>query len=71
MTDPIRQEVLKALAELSELAPDFRFGQMVANLSYMAVAPTVEAVWDMEDHELLAAIRQRIEDLSRLKTPVA
>ena len=71
MTDPIRQEILRALAELSELTPDVRFGQLIANLSYLAVAPTNEAIWDMEDHELLGAIRQHIEDLSHLRSSVA
>jgi len=42
-----------------------RFGQLVANLSYLAVAPTVEAIWDMEDEQLLEAIRQQIADLSQ------
>jgi hypothetical protein len=71
MTDPIRQEILKALAQLSELTPDVRFGQLIANLSYLAVGPTNEAIWDMEDHELLGAIRQHIEDLSRKEASIA
>jgi hypothetical protein len=66
-----RKEILQLLERLSELTPDVRFGQLIANLSYMAVAPTVEAVWDMEDHELLPAIRQHIADLSARETEVA
>ena len=38
MISPHRREILKLLAEVSELAPDVRFGQLVANLSYLAVA---------------------------------
>jgi hypothetical protein len=68
---PERQEILHLLERLSELTPDVRFGQLVANLSYMAVAPTVEAIWDMEDHELLPAIRRHIDDLSLRETEVA
>jgi hypothetical protein len=52
------------LAELSELTPDVRFGQLIANLSYLAVGPTTEAIWDMEDVHLLQAIKQLIADLS-------
>jgi hypothetical protein len=59
-----RQEILRLLEQLSALAPDVRFGQLIANLSYMAVAPTVEAVWDMEDEQLLEAIKKHIADLS-------
>jgi hypothetical protein len=59
-----RQEILRLLEQLSELTPDVRFGQLIANLSYMAVAPTVEAIWDMEDEQLIAAIRRHLADLS-------
>jgi hypothetical protein len=70
MTDPIRQEILKALVQLSELTPDVRFGQLITNLSYLAVGPTNEAILDMEDHELLGAIRQHVEDLSHKEASV-
>ncbi len=59
-----RQEILELLERLSELTPDVRFGQLIANLSYLAVGPTNEAIWDMEDDQLVAAIRKHIADLS-------
>ena len=65
MIDPTRREVLQALERLSELTPDVRFGQLIANLSYLALGPTNEAVWEMEDNQLLEAIRQHTSDLSR------
>jgi hypothetical protein len=64
MITPERQEILQLLERLSDLTPDVRFGQLIANLSYLAIAPTNEAIWDMEDTQLLAAIRQHIADLS-------
>jgi hypothetical protein len=66
-----RQEILKLLERLSELTPDVRFGQLIANLSYLAVRPKVEAIWDMEDDQLLSAIRQHIADLSERAADVA
>jgi hypothetical protein len=63
MTQPTRHEILARLRELSELLPDMRFGQMIANLSYLALGPAPESVWDVEDSDLLAAIRQQIETL--------
>jgi hypothetical protein len=66
-----RQEILQLLVRLSELTPDVRFGQLVANLSYLAIGPTNEAIWDMEDEQLLAAIRQHIADLSDRPVNVA
>ena len=66
-----RQEILQLLARLSELSPDVRFGQLIANLSYLAVAPTNEAIWDMEDEQLLSAIRKHVSDLSARSANVA
>jgi hypothetical protein len=60
MIDPTRKEALQVLAELSEVAPDVRLGQLVANLSYLARGLSAEAVWDMEDDELLAAARKHL-----------
>jgi hypothetical protein len=66
-----REEILRLLDRLSELTPDVRFGQLIANLSYLAVGPTNEAIWDMEDEQLLAAIRKHIADLSNRAVDVA
>lgn len=66
-----RQEILRLLERLSELTPDVRFGQLIANLSYLAIGPTNEAIWDREDEQLLAAIRQHITDLSDRALSVA
>ena len=59
-----RQEILRLLEQLSELTPDVRFGQLIANLSYLAVGPTNEAIWDMEDEQLTTALRKHIAELS-------
>jgi hypothetical protein len=59
-----RQEILQLLERLSALTPEVRFGQLIANLSYLAIGPTNEAIWDMEDEQLVAALRKHIADLS-------
>jgi hypothetical protein len=56
-----REELLHALAELSEIFPEWRFGQMVANVATAARGPQVEAIWDSEDDEMLAAARRLLE----------
>jgi hypothetical protein len=71
MISPIRQEILRELERLSELTPDVRFGQLIVNLSYLALSPKMEATWDVEDEQLLAAIRQHIVDLSDREAGVA
>jgi hypothetical protein len=62
MTTEVRREVLQVLSDLSECCPDVRFGQLIANLSYLAKGPTNEAIWDLEDEDLLAAARKHLEE---------
>ena len=61
MIKPVRKEILHVLAELSEAAPEVRFGQLLANLSYMARGLANESIWEMEDDELLEAARKHLE----------
>jgi hypothetical protein len=63
MIDPTRFEILQRLAELSVLDPEQRFGQLISNLANLAIGPSVEAIWDVEDTELLGAINEHISNL--------
>jgi hypothetical protein len=61
-----REQLLAALAEMSARYPEWRFGQMIANLTDWARQPTdasraAEAMWDVEDDELLATIKGHLE----------
>ena len=71
MISSARREALRLLEQVSDLAPEVRLGQLLANLSYMAIGPTNEAIWDMEDEQLINALRQHLEDLSRRQSSVA
>lgn len=71
MTDPIRQELLSVLAELSAISPEMRFGQLVANLTTLARGLSDESVWDAEDNELLAAARQQLAYFVEHRPPPA
>jgi hypothetical protein len=62
MTNTVRRDVLQALGELSEAFPEWRLGQMIANLAVVARGATSEAIWDVEDDELLAAIRRQLDN---------
>jgi hypothetical protein len=64
MIDPVRRDILRELERVSELAPEMRFGQLVANLAFLAAGPWNETLWDLEDDQLLAALRQHLADLS-------
>jgi hypothetical protein len=65
MIEPTRQEILTRLARLSELAPEMRFGQLIANLAFIAAGPWDRTLWDLEDDQLIGAIRQMETDLSQ------
>ena len=56
MTD-VRSELLSVLARLSEEVPDFRLGQLVVGLSWSARDFTNDAIYEIEDEELLEAAR--------------
>ena len=71
MTNETRRELLRVLDELSVQCPDVRFGQLMANLAILAKGPTVEAIWDAEDEELLQAARRQLEIFRARHTAVA
>ena len=62
MSSTVRQEILEILAELSDFCPEVRFGQLLANLSYKARGLSTEAIWEMEDDELLEAAREHLAE---------
>jgi len=62
MTNDQRRELLEVLQELSDEFPDWRFGQMIANLATLARGPQVESIWDAEDAEFIDAARQLLEN---------
>jgi len=52
--------LLQAVTHLRVLFPEWRFGQMVANLTTAAGCQEPEAIWDVEDEQLLAAAQRLI-----------
>ena len=67
----LKQDILRELPNLIEHTPELRFGQLIANLAVIAREPTTEAVWDVEDDEMLAAVRSHIEDYESRHAEVA
>jgi hypothetical protein len=66
-----RSELLDLLAELSAECPEMRMGQLLANLATLARGATVEAIWDCEDEELVAAARRQLEVFRSRKSCIA
>ena len=57
-TESTRAELLAVLADLGQLRPQWRLGQMLANLAMAAGRLDAGGVWDLEDEEALAAARE-------------
>jgi hypothetical protein len=71
VNNPIRLQLLEQLARLSELAPEMRMGQLIANLAVIAEGPWDETLWDLDDEKLLAAAEQLAADLAERNERVA
>jgi hypothetical protein len=62
MIDPTRRELLKLIEELSAACPEYRLGQMILNLAFMAREDGDRFAWDVEDAELIEAARKHLAD---------
>jgi hypothetical protein len=59
----VREKVLRLLAQMSERYPEWRLGQLVANVAGWARQPTEPhdtGIWDVEDNELVAALERHL-----------
>jgi len=61
MNVSVAEELIQAMSELRQLFPDWRMGQLVANLVTAAGGADGGAIWDVEDQQLLVAARRLIE----------
>jgi hypothetical protein len=57
----VAEELLEAISELRTLFPDWRLGQLIANLVTAAGGTDASAIWEVEDEKLLAAAHRLIE----------
>lgn len=64
MNVAVHDEVMESLAELRRALPSMRLGQLIANMATVARGAVPGAIWDMEDDELMAAIRWQLQQLS-------
>ena len=66
MTSDARRQTLAALAQLSDLAPDVRIGQLVAHLGTLSEDDGGHGLGNIEDGDLLNVIQRHREELSHL-----
>jgi hypothetical protein len=67
MNSQPRADLLAAIAELAQRYPDWRLGQLVANVAGWAD----QEIWDVEDEQLLEAVCSHLQHLTAAAaTPV-
>lgn len=66
-----RRQLLELLGAISDHDNDLRLGQLVTNPSILARGANVEAIWDAEDEELIAAARRLLTKYQQRKESAA
>lgn len=56
MIPATQREALALLAEVWELAPDVRLGQLLAHLGFLGEDQTGRTLWDIDDEQLLSVL---------------
>lgn len=63
MTSDTRREVLAVLAELADLSPDVRLGQLMAHLGFLGEAHLDRSLGYIDDDELLSVLYRHRDEL--------
>lgn len=66
MSSSDRTELIDVIAELCRRYPNWRFGQLVANVAGWADVDQ----WDIDDEQLLEAARNHLADIARREQEV-
>ena len=64
MTPSTSYRIAVPLEELSKIYPQWRFGQLVANVATWAKGPAAQSIWDVEDEDFLKAAEQHLHSRS-------
>jgi len=60
-----QHELMEKLADLQQLSPDVRFGQLLANLGFLVEDQTDQSLWEVDDVRLLEVMEKHRVDLLR------
>lgn len=64
-TSDLSAAMLARLAEVRELCPEMRFGQLLATIGLLAEDEMRHSLWEVEDTEFAAALERFAHDLAR------
>jgi hypothetical protein len=65
MIPTTRNELIEKLADIHSLSTDVRFGQLLANLSFLVEDQTDRSLREVDDHRLLEIMEKHRVDLAR------
>lgn len=65
MTPTVPSELIERLADLHQLSPGVRFGELLANLGFLVEDRTDQTLRELEDSRLLEIMEGHRADLAR------
>ena len=65
MTPATQQKLIEKLADIHQLSPGVRFGQLLANLGFLVEDQTDQTLREVEDDRLLEVMEKHRIDLAR------
>jgi hypothetical protein len=70
MIPPTQREALAVLAEVADLSPDVRLGQLFAHLGFLGEDQTGQSLWDIDDEQLLSVLYHHRGELAARQASV-
>lgn len=64
MFPPTQREALAVLAEVCEMSPDLRLGQLLAHLGFLGEDQTGRSLWDIDDEQFLTVLYHHRSELA-------
>ncbi len=65
MISTTRQELIEKLADIQNLSPGVRFGELLANLAFLAEDQTDRSIREVDDDRLMEVMEAHRRDLER------
>jgi hypothetical protein len=65
MIPTTQHELIEKLADIHQLSPDVRFGELLANLGFLVKDQTDQSLREIEDDRLLEVMEKHRGDLAR------
>jgi hypothetical protein len=71
MIPPTQREALAVLAEVCDMSPDVRLGQLLAHLGFLGEDQTGRSLWDIDNEQFLAVLYHHRAELAARQADLA